>query len=173
MMNDEPDTRKSVFARLAKREKRARLTADTLSALFARLGGEKRARLNRLWTDWEPVMGAGIASLSHPLGHNEDVLLVGADDAMAMQELSLLSQEILERANEHMGESFFTRVSVRLMQGRPDLARQRRAAAPPPTLPPYTPRRVGKYLGSFDPDSPVTQCYAAHVKAGEEGDGKE
>ena len=172
-MSDERDPRKSVFARLAKREKRARPAADALLALFDRLGGKERATLNRLWTDWETIMGAGIASLSHPLGHSDDALLVGADDAMAMQELSLLSQEILERANEHMGEPFFTRVTVRLMQGRPDLARPRRAPAPPLSPPPYTPRRVGRHLGSFDPASPVTQCYEAHVKAGEQGDGNE
>lgn len=172
-MSDERDDRRSVFARLAKREKRACPAADALFALFDRLGGRERAALNRLWTDWETVMGPGIASLSHPLGHNDDVLLVGADDAMAMQELSLLSQEILERANEHMGEAFFARVTVRLMQGRPDLARPRRAPAPPRPRPLYTPRRVGRHLGSFDPDSPVTRCYEAHVKAGEKDADKE
>lgn len=166
-MNGDRDSRKSVFARLAKREKRARSTEEGVSALLDSLGGKDRARLNRLWKDWESVMGEYIASLSHPLGHAEDVLLVGADDAMAMQELSLLSRELLERANEHMGRPLFAKVTVRLMQGRPDLARRREPFAAPPLRPPYTPQQVGRHLGAFDPDSPVARCYEAHVRAGE------
>ena len=166
-MSDDRTIRKTVFSRLAKREKRARSTGEGVSALFDSLGGPERGRLNLLWSNWEGVMGDYIASLSHPLGHAEDALLVGADDAMAIQELSLLSQELLERANAHMGRAFFARVTVRLMQGRPDLARRRESPADALPRPLYTPERVGRHRGAFASDSPVAQCYEAHVKAAE------
>lgn len=164
-MSNDQDTGKSLFARLRKREKRARSTGEALASLFACLGGQERGRLNSLWTNWEAVMGDPVASLSHPLGQSGDVLLVGADDAMAMQDLSLLSQEILERANAYLEQPLFTKVTVRLMQGRPDLARRRESPAPAPERPLYTPERVGRHLGSFSPDSPVTRCYEAHARA--------
>lgn len=167
------DTRKNLFSRLSGREKRARSTGEALSALFERVGGRERGRLNRLWMDWETVMGGVIASLSHPLGHDDGALLVGADDAMALQELSLLSPEILDRANEHMGGPFFVKVAVRLMQGRPDLARRREPPAEPRPRPPYTPERVGRHLGTLDPESFVTRCYEAHVRAGKNEGGAE
>lgn len=162
------DNKSSVFAQLRKREKRTRSAEQGIQALLESLGGKDRGKLNQLWMQWEKVMGSYIASLSYPLGQEDGVLLVGADDAMAMQELSLLSLEILERANEHMGEDFFTKTTPRLMQGRPNLARRRS----PPDLGTsralYTPEPVGRHLGSFDPESPVTRCYEAHAKANQD-----
>lgn len=165
-MSNTRDFHKGLFSLLAGKEKRVRSTGEGVSALFERLGGKERGRLNRLWTDWDTVMGSTVASLSRPLGHDEGTLLVGADDAMAMQDLSLLSPEILDRANEHMGGPFFVKVSVRLMQGRPDLARRREPLAEPRPRPPYTPERVGRHLGALNPDSPVTRCYERHARAG-------
>lgn len=169
-MKEEPGARKGIFSRMGKREKRAVTAADGISALFERFGGKDRARLNRLWINWESVMGVDIASLSRPLGQTDGVLVVGADDGMAMQELSLLSQEILERANEYMGRNHFCKVTVRLMQGKAGLSQKRETPAPVHPRPLYVPVRVGKHLDDFDPASPITSCYRAHVLAARQGD---
>lgn len=110
-------------------------------------------------------MGEDIAGLGVPLGHKEGVLLIGADDNMAMQELSLQSVEILERANVFMDKEFFRQVKVLLMQGQPDLSRKpaRRSDRPVRSSPPPKPPRLGGLSGKLDPDSPVTRCYKAYL----------
>ena len=50
-----------------------------------------------------------------PLGHHKDILLIGAEDAMLMQELHLMSGEILERVNAFMESPFFKSIKVSLV----------------------------------------------------------
>ena len=89
---------------------------DVLSALLASLGGgPERARLSLLWQNWEPIMGPELAPLALPLGHHKDILLIGAEDAMLMQELHLMSGEILERVNAFMESPFFKSIKVSLV----------------------------------------------------------
>ena len=77
-----------------------------------------KARLARLWLNWSMAMGPELAPLAWPLGERNGVLLVGGEDAMIMQELTLMREEILERANAFMGERFFTDVHVSLSLGK-------------------------------------------------------
>lgn len=144
-----------------KRERRPRSTAEAVSALFQQLGGQDQGRLTALWKNWDSIMDDTVRSLGYPLGHKDSALLIGADDNMAVQELSLLSADILERANAFMGQPFFTRVRVTLTQGRPDLTRPRAPAQPPQQEPERHFPRLGRLLGKLDPDSPVTRCYEA------------
>ena len=89
---------------------------DVLPALLASLGGgPERARLSLLWQNWEPIMGPELAPLALPLGHHKDILLIGAEDAMLMQELHLMSGEILERVNAFMESPFFKSIKVSLV----------------------------------------------------------
>ena len=107
------------------------LAGDLLAALLAALGGgAERARLSLLWQNWEQVMGPELAPLALPLGHHKDMLLIGAEDAMLMQELHLMSGEILERVNAFMENPFFTSVKVTLVLGKNVL---NTAAPPSPT----------------------------------------
>ena len=110
-------------------------------------------------------MGDDLAALAFPLGHKDDILLIGAEDTMAMQELFLQSPEILERANAFMDSEFFLHVKVSLMQGQRDLSRQRprRPHSPLAPVPPPKPARLGALLGKLNPDSPVTRCYQAYL----------
>ncbi len=155
------------------------LAGDLLAALLAALGGgAERARLSLLWQNWEQVMGPELAPLALPLGHHKDMLLIGAEDAMLMQELHLMSGEILERVNAFMENPFFTSVKVTLVLGKNVL----NTAAPPspteetsrgeqsdaqPTLRPVRPS--GSFLAGMDPASPVARCYARF--AGKQADG--
>lgn len=144
----------------------ARLSAaKAIDLLFEHLGGADQGRLVQLWRHWEMVMGPDLSCLGRPLGHKANTLIVGAQDAMAMQELSMQATEILERANAFMDQDFFHKVRVTLMQERPDLARPREEpeyrAAPLPPGP-----SLGAHLGRMDPDSPVTRCYQAFAGRG-------
>jgi len=126
-----------VMARLAAREKRVCSGAEAWQLLLCRLGGQEQGRLISLWKNWDQIMGGEIAALCRPLGHKEHtggqaedqagyrVLHIGADDSMALQELSLRGPEILERANAALSSKndgeFFTEVKVSLLQGKQGL----------------------------------------------------
>jgi hypothetical protein len=146
------------------RERRLLALGEAAGVFLDSRGGRRRRHLAALWQNWHAVLGGSLAELAFPLGHKDDILLVGAEDSMAMQELSLQSPEILERVNAFMDEGFFRRMQVSLMHGRPALASQVRspAAPPPPVLPPKPPG-LGALLGKLDPASPVTRCYEAYV----------
>ena len=173
MTTDAGDTKKSLHARLAGREKRVYSGAEGMRLLFARLGGGPQSRLVALWKNWDRIMGEDIASIGYPLGHKDRALTIGADDSMAMQELSLMAEDILERANEAMGEGYFDKVTVTLMQGKNALAREDEApevpgpaaGAPRSGL---APQPIGALKGRLDPDSPITRCYEAFVAAAEQ-----
>lgn len=151
-------------------------TADrVLTAVLEALGGgPERARLCRLWQNWSMVMGPELAPLALPLGHHKDLLLIGAEDAMLVQELHLLSGEILERVNAFMECPFFSGVKVSLTldktvlagdaahskQGGTALAARDPEAARRAALAEDAARPYGKFLAHMDPASPVARCYA-------------
>lgn len=146
------------------RRKTGPLTADrVLDGVLRGLGSSPdQARLSLLWRHWETVMGAELAPLARPLGHRDDILLIGADDAMSLQELHMQGDEILERVNAFMEKPFFRTVKVSLILGKAELdGPLRRAAAFEEVCPPI-PRSAadGRYLGGMDPASPVARAYA-------------
>ena len=127
-----------------------------------------KARLARLWQNWSMVMGAELAPLAWPLGERKGVLRVGGEDAMVMQELVMLRDEILERANAFMDERFFTDVHVSLSLG----ARPLDGLTPPPPrvrVPGILPKLDGSALRGADPDSSAARCYAAFVELASRG----
>ena len=129
----------------------------------------RKARLARLWQNWDMVMGPELAALACPLGERKGVLLVGGEDAMVMQELVMQRDEILERANAFfMDGAFFTDVHVSLNLGKRPLD----GLTPPPCrerAPVILPKLDGSALGSADPDSPAARCYAAFLELARSG----
>jgi len=119
----------SVIARLAEREERVCSSAEGWRLLLCRLGGQEQEKLLSLWKNWDHIMGEEVAALGRPLGHKEHTgyrtLNIGADNSMALQELSLRSPEILERANAALDSEFFTEVKVSLLQGQSGLTTKR------------------------------------------------
>lgn len=165
-MNGADDTGKSLQARLAGREKRVRSGAEGLRLLLYRLGGQEQGKLVGLWKDWDRIMGEDLAALCRPLGHKDRVLNLGADDSMALQEISLQGPEILERANLHMGSEYFTEIRVQLRQGGTDLSAASGRVVKTPTLAeraPFDGPPIGAHLGKLSPDSPITRCYETIV----------
>ncbi len=136
---------------------------DKMSAQAERPG---EARLARLWQNWAMVMGPELAELAWPLGHRGGILLIGGEDPMAIQDLSFLSAEILERANAFMDFPFFREVKVGPCLGKTPLD----AASAETSLRErggrlkLGPFAEGVYLSAMNPDSPVARCYALFVK---------
>lgn len=135
-----------------------------LDGLLRGMGRPEQARLTRLWQHWDMVMGPELAALAWPLGQRNGVLLVGGEDAMAMQELSLMADEILERANAFMEEAFFSTVKVSLSLGKRPLNAAIRPSPPPLPLQEPVPPLRGVYLPSMPPESAVARCYARFVR---------
>ena len=113
-------------------------------------------------------MGPELAPLAWPLGEHKGVLLIGGEDAMAMQDLVMLRDEILERANAFMDKAFFTDVHVSLSLGKRPLD----GLAPPPPRERVSgklPKLDGSALQGADPDSPAARCYAAFLALAQGG----
>ncbi|MDR0828357.1 MAG: DUF721 domain-containing protein [Desulfovibrio sp.] len=123
-----PDSRKKTGRRAsfawASKQKAYKVlsAAETVRELFAGLGRPWQGRLKELWRHWDLVAGAEIARLGRPLGQQDKTLLLGVEDAMALQELSMQRDEILERTNAFMNENFFLDLKVRLRQDQVDLS---------------------------------------------------
>ena len=122
----------------------------------------RKARLARLWQNWSMVMGPELAPIAWPLGERKGVLLVGGEDSMVMQELVMMRDEFLERANAFMDERFFTDVHVSLSLGKRPLD----GLTPPSRVraPKILPKLDGSALRGADPDSPAARCYAAFLE---------
>lgn len=116
--------------------------------------------LGELWKNWEIVMGP-FASMAHPLGHRNGILLIGAEDSYIMQELTYAVPEILERANAFMDSEFFHRVEFHLLINKDTL--QRINITETPALPsPPKPPRLGQL--KLPEHSLLAECYKAYVR---------
>lgn len=141
---------------------------EALTSFLRKKGHETSIFLARLWECWDMVMGQELASLAIPLGRRGTTLIVGGEDAMALQELSMQKKEMLERANAFTGafldEPAFTRVQVEHLMGREGLNRPRAFA--PVKMPPSPlsrPANLGRLAGVLDPEGAVGKCYAAYL----------
>lgn len=150
---------------LKKREKRLCGIQEALDILFRAHGGQEQRHLNALWNNWDMVLGEDLAQLGAPLGHKDRMLQIGAEDSMALQELSLQSPDILDRVNAFMDGPFFVQVRVILLQGQRALNERRPARSLTPLRPcvPPRPPRLGALSGTFPPGSLVASCYDAYI----------
>lgn len=149
---------------------------EALLALLESMGGTReRAGLQSLWGHWEQVLGPELAALAQPLGYHAAgkeapapgrvTLLLGAEDAMLLQELRFRGEEILERVNDFLGRVYFCEVKVSLPLGRSAPVRSRapsRLPARPETS--GAPAARGTFLSGMDRDSPVARCYARFAR---------
>lgn len=143
---------------------------EALLGLLESMGGTpERACLQGLWDNWEKVLGPELAAIAQPLGHHGDgkgaggraALLLGAEDAMLLQELRFRGEEILERVNGFLGQAYFCEVKVSLPLGRSAPARSREPAPRPGQEEARgKPAARGVFLAGMDGDSPVARCYA-------------
>lgn len=157
--------------------------ADVLEQLLERMGARReQALLHSLWRDWAAALGPGLAPLALPLGHRGQTLLIGAEDAMILQELQLQGPEILAAVNAFLHSDYFTDVRVSLVldhtilgtsDARPDghdtpamaaSADSRAAAAACAGDDGGGGAARGIYLDTMDQNSPVARCYARYAR---------
>lgn len=79
-------------------------------------------RLAGIWSSWPKVVGTEIADMAKPLGRNKDMLLLGVEDSMVMQEVHFRTQEILRAVNAALKEKIFDKVRLDLLSGRTSLS---------------------------------------------------
>lgn len=121
-----------------------------------------------LWAAWTDVLGPEIGRLARPLGHRKRTLVLGADEPMVRQELSIIAPEILGAVNRFLGQKVFDKVSLELLSGRTPLDALVR---PKPTSPaPGKPSRLGQ--AAIPVESAVGRCYRAYLGRWREEDGK-
>lgn len=120
------------------------------------------AHLVQLWRNWAMVMGKHLAPLALPLGNRGKTLLIGAEDNYILQDLSLCSEEILERANAFMDGPFFDRVEFRLCLGKTPL-NQINLPGPEQPRSPSLPVRPDQARHQLDLNSPLGRCYLAYI----------
>lgn len=126
-----------------------------------KLQSDKPFRIARLWRDWSTVVGEDAAALARPLGQRKRTLLLGVEDAAALQEMTFYTPMILEAVNAFLGEVFFDKVQCDLLMGKTPL--DTKTGFTPRRGIPRRPDNLGGALGRMDPDSPVGRSYRAYL----------
>ena len=138
----------------------------------------KNGSLNlvELWRHWSMVLGPNLEGLAFPLGHRDNVLLIGAEDNLVLQELSFMSTEILERVNAFLEQPFFVQIQLSLLQGRPTLdnivvnqdakmdAQSNSSAYLPPRIPVSAPAKGVLGELELDPSTALGRCYQKYIE---------
>ncbi len=156
---------KSSTKKSAQRARRVLSAQEALDAFLEKRNGKTRLHLNALWENWDIVLGPDLSELGKPLACKDNILVIGAEDNMAMQDLSMSSQDILDLANAFMDSQYFRRVRVVLLQGKRPLTVKRTPREPVlPRRLPAPPANLGNMVGKFPDTFPLKDCYEAYVR---------
>ncbi len=141
----------------------------SLERFLQRINKPNQRQIIELWRHWHVVMGNDIANLAWPLGQKDDVLMLGGEDALSLQEISFMHFEILERANAFMGCEYFSTIKVSLSLDKTPLDIACQEPPSPKAVPPVYQALHGKFLKDMPPEHPVAQCYARYVAKSQTG----
>ncbi|MBQ4132116.1 MAG: DUF721 domain-containing protein [Desulfovibrionaceae bacterium] len=97
--------------------------AELVESFLTACPKARPGELVELWRHWEMVMGPELSSFARPLGLRGSTLLIGAEDNVALQELSFLREDLLERVNAFLEQVQFDSIHLSLLQGREGLDR--------------------------------------------------
>ncbi len=107
------------------KEKARRCASDptAFSSIVEKVFDEKgnsdvRVKLFHLYEHWDMVLGEDLYTLALPIGHRGKILLVAAEDSIALNELTYMIDEILERVHAFFGEEYFEKVELHLLQNK-------------------------------------------------------
>jgi len=147
------------------RESRHRkVGGDWVMRVLSRYDKKGGLKLVRLWLEWASVVGPEVAELARPLGHKDGTLLLHTEDAIAAQQLTYFTPEILSRVNGFLEQEVFDKVRFELLNGRVPLGENRREGPRASPLRVQRPPILGGLAGKLDPESAVGRCYMAYVK---------
>ncbi len=79
---------------------------------------ETREIIFQLYAHWEMVMGEDLYQLALPIGHRGKILLIAGEDNLVLNELTYMLDEIKERVNAFMGQEFFEKIELHLLQNK-------------------------------------------------------
>ncbi|MGI8491696.1 MAG: DciA family protein [Acidimicrobiales bacterium] len=91
-----------------------RPVAESLDRVADSIGAPKAAVLATIFSRWEALVGAQIASHATPLSLRSGVLVVAVDQPAWATQLRYLAPELLGRIREIAGEDEVSEVSVRV-----------------------------------------------------------
>ena len=141
---------------------------DIKSTLESLLGDKDHANfqqdLVQLWRRWPEIIGTETAQLVKPLGHRQTTLILGAQDAVTLQEASFAQEEILEEIAAFFGRQPFDKVKFELLSNRTPLSELQvgpRMVAPNPG---HIPDVGNLPLEEVETDSAFASCYRAYVR---------
>lgn len=147
-----------------------RINSAIVSFLGQRDDVPQGFQLVRLWRNWDQVVGAEVADLCKPLGHNKRRLHVGVEDSAGMQEASLYSSIILDKVNAFLENKIFDKLQVELLMGKTPLNARESGPIRADWNRPQKPANLGVRKLDFDSNSAVGRCYAAYLRIFEKQD---
>ena len=87
--------------------------SDALGELIRQQGWEGRLDAQRVFSDWESIVGPEVARHSTVVGFAEAVVHVQTDSTAWAKELRLLAPRIVARLNDTLGDGTVLRIDVR------------------------------------------------------------
>jgi len=98
-------------------KKRPQPVGDAIASFLASKGLSDRVEQATIIPEWESLVGAQIASVTHPISITPDgVLFVAVKTHGWMTELSLMEPDLLRALNERTGNAKIGRIHWRLMR---------------------------------------------------------
>lgn len=142
-----------------------KLGTGIYSLLTAMGGSRPKSRLNDLWHNWNEIMGEEISALMSDFGSHGETLILEAENALQLQNLQFLAEEVREKANAFLGEEYFSsaRVSLYGPSRKPQKAPEKSQADRPEGSEHSASALTGSFLAEMDMRSPVARCYARFV----------
>ncbi len=93
-----------------------RPVGESLGPLARRLGAPEPAVLTAVFTEWDELVGAQVATHVRPLSLTAGALVIGADHPGWATQLRFLSGDLLARLNGRLGPGQIERIEVRVMR---------------------------------------------------------
>lgn len=137
---------------------------EIFQLLQAMGGSPGRSRLAILWQSWQEAIGPELAEIAQPLGSRGKILFIGAEDAIQMQELQFLSEDLLDRVNDFLGLPYFESVRFTIFGGKICLSEPQAYSEVTPCCKQAPAHLTGKYLAEMEKNSPVALCYARFLR---------
>lgn len=142
--------------------------------LLGKMGGNRsKSLLSALWRDWKHILGEDLAHMAIPLGAQKNTLILGAEDAIQMQEIHFLCSDILQKVNAFLKTEYFHETRINLVSQQEKIADCAHPANLDQNLegaetafihPPQESKATGIFLHKMNLSSPVARCYAKFAK---------
>ena len=86
---------------------------EVMSELIDQLNFKEKIYDSKIKSAWEELMGPVISKYTYKVFINKKALFIKISSTALKQELFNQREEIMEKVNQHLGESFIERVVVR------------------------------------------------------------